>query len=157
MERSDVLEGDEDVPVELDVRHVLERAIGREDSFLVLAAEQRDLDLLPLVLVRVVLQGGEASAIPHGCVVAHAVHVAKCGAGVVPVWSRSCRLLRQLALDVPTPFSAVATTSYRQRELRGCHVDARLARDIERSLPPRDAPRVPVSLSLDELVAAESS
>jgi hypothetical protein len=37
-------------------------------------------------------------------------------------------------------------------ELRGCHVDARLARDPQCSLPPRDAPRVAITLRLDELV-----
>jgi hypothetical protein len=57
VQRSHVLERDEDVPVQLDVRHVLERAVGGQDAFLVLAAEQSDLDLLALVLVGVVLDG----------------------------------------------------------------------------------------------------
>ena len=52
---------DEDVAVELDVGDVLERAVGGEHAFLVLAAEQGDLDLLTLVLVRVVLHGAERS------------------------------------------------------------------------------------------------
>src|SRR5918992_5588420 len=55
VERGDVLERDQDVPVELDVRDVLDRAVRRENALLVLAAEQGDLDLLALVLVRVVL------------------------------------------------------------------------------------------------------
>ena len=55
VERGDVLERDEDVAVQLDVRDVLDVAVGREHAFLVLAAEEGDLDLLALVLVRVVL------------------------------------------------------------------------------------------------------
>jgi hypothetical protein len=43
------------VSVELDVGDVLHVAVGREDALLVLAAEERQLDLLALVLVRVVL------------------------------------------------------------------------------------------------------
>ena len=41
--------------VQLDVRDVLEVAVGGQDAVLVLAAEQGDLDLLALVLVGVVL------------------------------------------------------------------------------------------------------
>jgi hypothetical protein len=55
VEGGDVLERDEDVAVQLDVRDALDGAVGRERAFLVLAAEELDLDLLPLVLVRVVL------------------------------------------------------------------------------------------------------
>jgi hypothetical protein len=43
------------------VRDVLDRAVRREHSLLIVAAEKRDLDLLALVLVRVVLQGAQAS------------------------------------------------------------------------------------------------
>src|SRR5581483_6548880 len=55
VQRGDVLEGDEDVAVELDVRDLVDVAVRGEDAFLVLAAEQGDLDLLALVLARVVL------------------------------------------------------------------------------------------------------
>src|SRR5205814_4705092 len=55
MERGDVLQRDQDVAVQLDVRHVFDDAVGGEDTVLVVAAEERDLDLLALVLVRVVL------------------------------------------------------------------------------------------------------
>src|SRR3954471_7247562 len=61
MERGDVLEGDQDVAVQLDVRDVLQVAVGREDAVLVLAAEEGDLHLLALVLVRVVLHERNAS------------------------------------------------------------------------------------------------
>ena len=81
------------MPVQLDVGHVLEGAVGREDSLLVLAAEESHLDLLPLVLVRVVLQGSEGSRLPLGCVVGEAVFVATSAAGVVSAccWN-SCRV-----------------------------------------------------------------
>src|SRR5215207_3889015 len=55
VERSDVLERHENVPVELDVGDVVDVAVRGEDAVLILAAEERDLDLLALVLVRVVL------------------------------------------------------------------------------------------------------
>jgi hypothetical protein len=61
MERRDVLQGDEDVTVELDVRDILERAVRGQNALMVLPSEQRDLDLLALVLVRVVLDGAQAS------------------------------------------------------------------------------------------------
>src|SRR6476659_3390603 len=61
MERRDVLQRDEDVPVQLDVRHLVDVAGRGEDAFLVLAAEERDLDLLALVLARVVLHRPERS------------------------------------------------------------------------------------------------
>jgi len=38
------------VPVQLDVGDVFDVAIGRQDAFLVLAAEKGDLNLLALVL-----------------------------------------------------------------------------------------------------------
>src|SRR5262245_22209097 len=43
MEACDVLQRNEDVPVQLDVRHVLDRAVRGEDAFLIFAAEQREL------------------------------------------------------------------------------------------------------------------
>ena len=46
---------DQDVPVQLDVRDVVDVAVRRQHAVLVLAAEERDLDLLTLVLVGVVL------------------------------------------------------------------------------------------------------
>src|SRR5262249_59904852 len=55
VEGGDVLQGDEDVPVQLDVGDVVDIAIRRQHPVLVLAAEERDLDLLTLVLVRVIL------------------------------------------------------------------------------------------------------
>ena len=61
VERGNVLERDEDVTVQLDVRHVLDVAIGGQDTLLVLAAEKRDLDLLAFVLVGVVLHRPEGS------------------------------------------------------------------------------------------------
>jgi hypothetical protein len=61
VEGSDVLERDEDVAVELEVRHALDSAVRGERSVLVLAAEELDLDLLPLVLVRVVIHRSERS------------------------------------------------------------------------------------------------
>ena len=60
VERGDVLERHEDVPVQLDVRDVLDVAVRRQHAFLVLAAEERHLDLLALVLVGVVLHGVES-------------------------------------------------------------------------------------------------
>src|SRR5712691_11998204 len=55
VEGGDVLQRDEDVAVQLDVGDVLDVAVRRQDALLVLAAEERDLDLLPLVFARVVL------------------------------------------------------------------------------------------------------
>src|SRR5918999_3421829 len=55
VQRGDVLEWDEDVAVQLDVSNVLDVAVGRQRALLVFAAEERDLDLLALVLARVVL------------------------------------------------------------------------------------------------------
>src|SRR5262245_54216703 len=61
VEARNVLERDEDVPVQLDVGHVLDRAVGSQHPFLVLAAEERELDLLAFVLVGVVLHRPQSS------------------------------------------------------------------------------------------------
>jgi hypothetical protein len=61
VQRRDVLQRDEDVPVQLDVRDLFDRAIGGEDALLILAAEERDLDLLALVLVGVILDAAQRS------------------------------------------------------------------------------------------------
>jgi hypothetical protein len=58
MKRGDVLERNQDVAVELDVRHVVDRAVRGEHAVLVVAPEERELDLLPLVLAGVVLHRG---------------------------------------------------------------------------------------------------
>jgi hypothetical protein len=55
VERGDVLQRHEDVAVQLDVSDVLDVAVSGEDTLLVLASEEGDLDLLALVFVRVVL------------------------------------------------------------------------------------------------------
>ena len=57
VEGGDVLQRDQDVAVQLDVRDVLDVAVRGEHAVLVLAAEEGDLDLLALVLVGVVLHG----------------------------------------------------------------------------------------------------
>ena len=57
VERRDVLKRDQDVPVQLQVRDVLDVAVRGEDAFLVLAAEEGHLDLLTFVLPGVVLHG----------------------------------------------------------------------------------------------------
>jgi hypothetical protein len=57
MKRGDVLERDEDVPVQLDVRYLVDRAVGGQHTLVVVAAEEGDLDLLALVLARVVVHG----------------------------------------------------------------------------------------------------
>src|SRR5579862_5574041 len=57
VEAGDVLERYQDVPVQLDVRDVLDQAIGGQRAVLVLTAEEGDLDALALVLGRVVLHG----------------------------------------------------------------------------------------------------
>src|SRR5262249_14796001 len=64
----DVLQRHEDVPVELDVRNVVDEAVGGQDAVLILPAEERDLDALPLVLLGVVLHGHHATPRPekHG-------------------------------------------------------------------------------------------
>src|SRR4051794_31701221 len=58
--RGDVLERDQDVPVQLHVRDVLDVAVRRQHAFLILAAEERHLDLLALVLACVVLHPGRS-------------------------------------------------------------------------------------------------
>jgi hypothetical protein len=78
----------ENVSVQLDVGDVLDVAIGRQDTFLILAPEQRDLHLLALVFVGVVLDTPEPSRIPLSSNAVPAVEAAKCGARVVSVWSR---------------------------------------------------------------------
>src|SRR5438128_5619061 len=55
VERGDVLERDEDVPVQLDVRHLVDRAVGGQDTLVVVTAEERDLVLFTLLLARVVV------------------------------------------------------------------------------------------------------
>src|SRR6266516_62743 len=62
VERGDVLQWNENVSVQLDVGDVLHVAIGRQDTFLILAPEQRDLHLLALVFVCVVLHRGPQSS-----------------------------------------------------------------------------------------------
>ena len=47
--------GIKDVAVQLDVGDLVDGAVRGQDAVLVVAAEERDLDLLPLVLARVVL------------------------------------------------------------------------------------------------------
>src|SRR6476619_6045429 len=64
VQRGDVLEWDQDVAVELDVRDLVDGAVGGQDAVVVVAAEHGDLDLLALVLARVVLDGAEPSARP---------------------------------------------------------------------------------------------
>src|SRR5205814_1461560 len=60
VQRGDVLQRDQDVPVQLDVGDVLDVAVRGQHAVLVLAAEERDLDLLALVLVGVVLHRAPA-------------------------------------------------------------------------------------------------
>src|SRR4051812_2462306 len=57
----DVLEGHEDVPVQLDVGDLVDVAVRGEDALLIFAAEEGDLDLLTFVLARVVLHHAEPS------------------------------------------------------------------------------------------------
>jgi len=64
VERGDVLKRNEDVPVQLQVRDVVEEAVRGEHAVLVVAAKERDLDLFALVLAGVVLDGLEPSRIP---------------------------------------------------------------------------------------------
>ena len=51
MQRSDVLERDQDVPVQLDTSDLVDGVVRGQDAVLVIAAEERDLDLLPLYLL----------------------------------------------------------------------------------------------------------
>src|SRR5689334_14744385 len=55
VQRRDVLQWDQDVAVQLDVRHVVDGAVRGEDAILIVTAEERDLHLLALVLAGVVL------------------------------------------------------------------------------------------------------
>src|SRR5919201_5599904 len=55
VEGCDVLERDEDVAVELDVRDVVDVAVGSQNALLIFAAEEGDLDVLTLVFAGVVL------------------------------------------------------------------------------------------------------
>src|SRR5512132_1195790 len=64
VQRGDVLERDQDVAVELDVRDFVDGAVGGQDAIVVVAAEHGHLDLLALVLARVVLHGSEPSRAP---------------------------------------------------------------------------------------------
>jgi hypothetical protein len=57
VEGGDVLQRNEDVAVELDVRDPFDPAVGGKRPVLILAAEELDFDLLSLVLVGVVLHG----------------------------------------------------------------------------------------------------
>src|SRR5215468_4425376 len=95
VEGGDVLERDQDVAVELDVGHILDIAVRGQDALLVLAAEECDVDLLALVLVRVVLDTPKPSGIPHSSNDAKAVFAVKSCGGVVPVWSSPRRRARQ--------------------------------------------------------------
>jgi hypothetical protein len=49
------------------VRHILEIAVCGQDAVLIFAAEEGDLDLLSLVLVRLVLHSEEPSRFPLSC------------------------------------------------------------------------------------------
>jgi hypothetical protein len=70
------------VTVQLDVRDVLDVAIGGQDALLVFAAEQRDLNLLALVLVGVVLDASQGSRFGSTKPVTPAVIAVKSRAGV---------------------------------------------------------------------------
>jgi hypothetical protein len=61
VKRGDVLKRNQDVAVQLDVGDVLDEAICGQHAVLVIAPEERDLDLLALVFVGVVLDGSERS------------------------------------------------------------------------------------------------
>jgi len=76
------------VAVELDVGDVFDDAVRREDAVLVIAAEERDLDLLALVLVRVILDSSETSVKALSSMVAQVVDVVKCVPGVTRVRHR---------------------------------------------------------------------
>ena len=56
MQRGDVLKRNENVAVELDVLDVVDEAVRGENPFLVVAAEEGDLDLFPFVLAGVIVQ-----------------------------------------------------------------------------------------------------
>jgi hypothetical protein len=88
VERGDVLERDEDVSVELDVRDALDPAVRGQSSVLVLAAEELHLDLLSLVLVGVVLHRPERSGFRSTIPFVPAVVAAKSRSRGVSVVSR---------------------------------------------------------------------
>jgi hypothetical protein len=83
VEGGDVLDRDQDVPVQLDMDDVLDVAVRGEHALLVLPAEQGDLDLLALVLARVVLDASERSRIGSTKRAVPAVEIVECRA----VWS----------------------------------------------------------------------
>jgi hypothetical protein len=85
VEGGDVLERDEDVAVELDVRDPFDPAVRGERSVLVLPAEELHFDLLPFVLVGVVLHRSERSGFRSTIPFVPAVVAAKYAARVVPV------------------------------------------------------------------------
>src|SRR5919204_55134 len=58
VQRRDVLERDQDVAVQLEVGDVFDEAVGGEDAVLVVASEERDLDLFAFVFVGVILHRG---------------------------------------------------------------------------------------------------
>jgi len=60
VERGDVLERDENVAVQLDVRHVGNDAVRSEHAVLVLAPEEGELDRLAHVPRRVVVHRGQS-------------------------------------------------------------------------------------------------
>src|SRR6266511_45527 len=66
VEGGDVLQRHQDVAVELDVRDVVDGAVRRQDALLIVAAEERHLDLLSLVLARVVVHRGQSSRPSYG-------------------------------------------------------------------------------------------
>jgi hypothetical protein len=64
------------------------------------------------------------------------------GSTAQPLTLPSSEAIRQTATAIEStsqrpPILATATTATACVKLRGCHVDASLARDVERSLPPR--------------------
>src|SRR5262245_8987799 len=61
VKRGDVLQRHEDVAVQLDVRDLVDEAVRGENTLLVVAAEESDLDALAFVFARVVLHGGQSS------------------------------------------------------------------------------------------------
>jgi hypothetical protein len=94
MERSNVLQRNQDVSVQLDVGDVLDEAVGGQHAVLVIAAEEGDFDLLTLVLVGVILDGSEPSEFGSTIDATPAVGAVRCAAGVLPVWSGiSCSAL----------------------------------------------------------------
>jgi len=88
------------------VGHILDIAVRGQDALLVLAAEECDVDLLALVLVRVVLDGPKPSGNPLSSNAVLAVFAAKsCGGGVPVVCGESVPALatRRVWSVRPTP------------------------------------------------------